>query len=159
MGCSSIMLALGYLQTIDGKLKLLVKEKIKQCITAKIEAQTKKHNTTTHSLTEQSCWSKAHTAQKYTARTQPCVSPADISRITRGPNWQHVSIRGGTGVLWRWGPSIPPLSTSTLISSLLIQKAARAPSSPAMKTPQPQKNSSQREAPLVKYECTPADSR
>lgn len=36
------------------------------------------------------------------------------------------------------GPSILPLSTSTLISSLFIQKAARVPSSPSMKTPQPE---------------------
>lgn len=36
------------------------------------------------------------------------------------------------------GPSILPLSTSTLISSLFIQKAVQDPSSPAMKTPQPE---------------------
>lgn len=57
------------------------------------------------------------------------------------------------------GPSIPPLSTSTLISSLLIQKAVRAPSSPAMKTPQPENIPLKKEAPLVKYESTPADCR
>lgn len=44
---------------------------------------------------------------------QHCIYPADISRITQGPNWQCVSIRGRHG-----GPSILPLSTSALISSL-----------------------------------------
>lgn len=46
-------------------------------------------------------------------------------------------LEGAQGTL-KVGPSIPPLSTSSLISSLLIRKAVGAPSSPAMKTPQPE---------------------
>lgn len=68
-----------------------------------------KHNTTTHRLTQQSWQNKTHAAQKRTAwttqkktRVQPCLCPASISRITRGPNWQHVSVRGGHRRLWRW---------------------------------------------------------
>lgn len=35
--------------------------------------------------------------KKKKEQVQPCVHPADISTITWGPNWQHVSVREGTG--------------------------------------------------------------
>ena len=88
----------------------------------------KKHRTTTHSRA-----GKAHTAQSNVHHVS-CRHQQNHAGVQTGSVYQLEQAQGTL----EEGPSIPPLSTSTLISSLLVQKAVRAPSSAAVKTPQPE---------------------
>ncbi len=98
-----------------------------------INGSTKPKSTTqplTAELVKQSPRSTEVDAQRVSCRHQQNHSGVQTSSMYQ--------LKEAQGTL-KVGTSIPPLSTSTLISHLLIQKAARAPSSSAMRTPEPEK--------------------